>query len=221
MDPAIWSKLPEVVFERICMYLPFPDNFRFQYLSKNWRCILTEPLFRQAYVQNNKNLAKNLVAIVTKLSKDCESDIAHMRVYESKVNKWFTIPIKLFSYEVAASDGSLLCCVSRDPIVVRIYNPLIGDMKVLPSPNLMAIRPLMVKLTMNLDTKCYEVLLVGHKIGAQIGNCEYTGEIWNSGTKVWSACVIEAPFDNIYDMIFIIKMGFLLFHGVNLLNLRC
>ncbi|KAG0618974.1 hypothetical protein M758_4G105900 [Ceratodon purpureus] len=214
LNPAIWSKLPLELEQRIFAHLPLRHILRLRVLSKAWNGYVTGVLqgFSKVCAQVNPKLFGLL----------CEAfdyDIAGVmavRIHDNGSKRWHrfkhnTVFEDQFIVTMNAGDGGLVCVVSLDidktenPVVIEVFNPLTKQRRVLPNlPHaLSSFQPSMLQLVMDRESATYKVLIVGPSEASMRkdarGKYTFGGEaaaIYSSVTGQWSST--EASTDLVF-----------------------
>ncbi|KAG0579574.1 hypothetical protein KC19_4G107500 [Ceratodon purpureus] len=199
LNPAIWSKLPLELEQRIFAHLPLRHILRLRVLSKAWDQYVTGVL--QGFSKVCAEVNPKLFGLLCEGRDYDVAGIMAVRIHDIDSKRWHrfkhnTVFEDQFIVTMNAGDGGLVCVVSLDigktenPVVIEVFNPLTKQRRVLPNlPHaLSSFQPSMLQLVMDRESATYKVLVVGPSEASVRGYAEggEAAAIYSSVTGQWS-----------------------------------
>ncbi|XP_068655907.1 protein UNUSUAL FLORAL ORGANS [Aristolochia californica] len=145
MDPAIWSKLPHRLVDRILAFLPPPAFFRARAVCKRWYSLLFSEGFLELHFHLSPHLRwfiffptnpKSLTTYVRKDPMQPTNDVTQAFALDPVERTWYHVSFNFIpnSFSPAASSGGLVCWVSDEPApkTLILCNPLSKSLAQLP-----------------------------------------------------------------------------------------
>lgn len=134
MSPAIWSRLPDHLLDRILALLPLHCLLSLRSTCKHFRSLLLSPSFlSQLNCRSHRPAAYFLLS---------HPQFSHsfFPLYDSTVDSWRKLPISIsssFSYQLLSSSSGLLCFSLSYPSSssLLVYNLLTLSSKIIACPN--------------------------------------------------------------------------------------
>lgn len=191
MDPGMWGALPKELIRLVCAHMPLPQllSLRRSALEGKWDINLDDSGFRRLCGQIHANLCAVMVP-ETGSSNLVYNLGLHSSVQSTSWQK-LRLSVGKSSNIMSSSDGGLVCFAlpfrspsNDDSLVIRVVNPLTGDYRELPAVyGVRPHHPTMMKLVVDRNTKCYQVILLARKL-------EFFGEVramlFDSGMRMWT-----------------------------------
>ncbi|KAG9439434.1 hypothetical protein H6P81_019599 [Aristolochia fimbriata] len=148
MDPAIWSKLPHRLIDRILAFLPPPAFFRARAVCKRWYSLMFSDAFLELHFHLSPHLRwfiffpTNPKSLTTYVRKDQPlqhptNDVTQAFALDPVARTWYRVNFNQLiplGFSPAASSGGLVCWVSDDPApkTLILCNPLSKSLAQLP-----------------------------------------------------------------------------------------
>ncbi|KAH0466437.1 hypothetical protein IEQ34_003675 [Dendrobium chrysotoxum] len=133
MSPAIWSRLPEHLLDRILALLPLHSLLSLRSTCKRFHSLLLSPSFlSQLHLRRQRTTAYFLLS---------HPQFSHsfLPLYDSTFDSWRKLPITITSsssYQLLSSSSGLLCfAISQPSSSLLVYNLLTLSSKIIASPN--------------------------------------------------------------------------------------
>ncbi|XP_020580169.1 F-box/kelch-repeat protein At5g43190 [Phalaenopsis equestris] len=136
MSPAIWSRLPDDLLDRILALLPLHSLLSLRSTCKRFRSLLLSPSFISQLKSNSQRPTAYFLLSHPQFSH------SFLPLYDSAVDSWRKLPISIStssSFQLLSSSSGLLCfsishpCSSFSSLLV--YNLVTLSSKIIASPN--------------------------------------------------------------------------------------
>ncbi|OWM66910.1 protein UNUSUAL FLORAL ORGANS [Punica granatum] len=153
MDSRIWGRLPQLLLDRVIVFLPPPAFFRARCVCKRWYGLLFSESFLELYLQvsprchwfiffKHKSLNSYIYSNISSTTEACDKignpSRANCEGYLFDPNElsWYRISFALIpsGFYPASSSGGLVCWVSDEAGTKSLVlsNPLVGSLTPLP-----------------------------------------------------------------------------------------
>ncbi|KAF9602245.1 hypothetical protein IFM89_025955 [Coptis chinensis] len=175
MDPLIWHKLPEDLFEAVIARLPMSTLFRFRSVCQKWNLLLASHSFSKHCAE----VPQGYPWFYTITHENVNTGA----MYDPSLKKWYhpsisSLPTKVIILPVASA-GGLVCFLDIGHRNFYICNPLTQSFKELPIRSVRVWSRVAVGMTLNGSSTDggYKVLWLG---------CDGEYEVYDSMKETWT-----------------------------------
>lgn len=196
MNSSLWTTLPRELVILVLARLPLPEIPRLRCLSSEWKTSMAaiHSEFNQACDEANPKMIALLFGTYVPNRK-------WIRIFDLTKRRWYACQFRIGDEEnirwhmMDAYDRGLVCFVSNPkpknahPLRIVVMNPLTQVQRELPPLlHLGSVRPTMVQITVDSETKCYKVIVVGKKAGC------LSAEVYDSRSQEWTRAAPSCGF---------------------------